>query len=372
MKAQKFHLMLLRLARADMPFYLLPPLMLLLIAGTVAQKDLGIYEAQQLYFSSVILWIGPLPLPGGYTLMALLTLCLALKFLLDSAWTWKKAGINLTHLGVLVLMIGGLFTALTAREGFMVIPEGQETPYVYDYFDRRLFVFTDDALTQSIDIARLTAAQAIAPKALPFTLQLLSSCENCAIAKREEMPQGYETETLRGMARFMALEPKPPEKEAEANLFGLTLEISELADEAQNGVYIAFDGMPKPIEIAAGGKTYKIIAGKDQRALPFSIKLIDFVKESYPGLDKAKAYSADIVVIDGGVEWPARIEMNAPLRYKGYSFYQSSFERTEDSETTILAVVENKGRLFPYLGTLIIAAGLLLHLVLLARTRRLQ
>jgi hypothetical protein len=31
---------------------------------------------------------------------------------------------------------------------------------------------------------------------------------------------------------------------------------------------------------------------------------------------------------------------------------------------TILAVVENKGRLFPYISTLIIALGLILHLII--------
>ena len=355
-----------RLARADIPFFILPPLMLLLIAGTIAQKDLGIYEAQHRFFSSFILWIGPLPLPGGYTLIGLLTFSLTFKFLLDSAWTWKKAGINLAHLGVLVLMFGGLITAVTAREGYMVIPEGQQTPYLYDYFDRRLYIYKDDALLQSVPFEHLQTQDI---RDLPFALRIHAVCGNCQILKRADTPQDFAAGDLRGMARFMALAAKPLEKEAEANLGGLTLAISGLNEE-QNGVYVAFDGMPKPIEITAASSRYKIIAGKSQRALPFSLKLVDFVKESYPGTEKAKAYSADVVVIDNGVEWPARIEMNQPLRYKGYTFYQSSFERgMDDSEITILSVVENKGRLFPYLGTLIVAAGILLHLILLTKKR---
>jgi len=45
--------------------------------------------------------------------------------------------------------------------------------------------------------------------------------------------------------------------------------------------------------------------------------------------------------------------MNKPLRYKGYTFFQSAYERDQSGEEiTILAVVENKGRIFPYLGTI--------------------
>ena len=57
------------------------------------------------------------------------------------------------------------------------------------------------------------------------------------------------------------------------------------------------------------------------------------------------------------------IQMNDPLRYRGYTFYQASFMQGE-TETTILAVVKNVGRLFPYISSIIMCIGLLIHLVL--------
>ena len=39
-----------------------------LTAGTLAQKWLGLYAAQKIFFASFIIWVGPIPLPGGYTL----------------------------------------------------------------------------------------------------------------------------------------------------------------------------------------------------------------------------------------------------------------------------------------------------------------
>jgi cytochrome c biogenesis protein ResB len=166
----------------------------------------------------------------------------------------------------------------------------------------------------------------------------------------------------------MALKDTPPAKDPEANLTGLTFQIKDMKE--QSGTYIAFEGMPEPVLIKANGKQYKIIFGKQQRILPFSVRLVDFKRDVYPGTDKARGYSSDIVIIDGNLEWPERIEMNKPLRYKGYTFYQSSFEQADAMQATILSVVENKGRLFPYISTLIIAVGLLLHIGIILRLEK--
>jgi len=56
--------------------------------------------------------------------------------------------------------------------------------------------------------------------------------------------------------------------------------------------------------------------------------------------------------------------MNEPLRYKGYTFYQASFSQSESGETSILAVVKNYGRLFPYISSIIMSIGLLIHLLI--------
>jgi len=62
------------------------------------------------------------------------------------------------------------------------------------------------------------------------------------------------------------------------------------------------------------------------------------------------------------LSWPARIEMNQPLRYRGYTLYQSAFIDTPEKEMTVLAVSRDDGQFIPYLGTLIMGLGLLLHL----------
>lgn len=368
---QKMRNALAWLAKPALVFYLMPALMALLVVGTVAQAQIGLYEAHRTYFSSfAFLAFSFIPLPGGYTLLMVLTVALLVKFLGYSDWSWRKSGIILTHLGALLLLLGGLFTALSAREGYMVIAEGDQSPYVYDYHAREMLVFKNDQLEYRISAGQLESALNYGKTALPLGLNIVSFCENCAISKREETEQDFvQNHALQSMAQFMALQSKPKEKEAEANLSGVSFILGGLDDPAQDGLYIAFEAMPKPIEVQKDGAAYKIIYGKSQRLLPFAIKLIDFKKDDYPGMQMARAYSSDVLVLDGGAEWTARIEMNAPLRYKGYTFYQSSFDQSGEAEMSVLSVVENKGRLFPYIGTLVIMIGLLVHIVLIFRQR---
>ncbi|HRQ60884.1 MAG TPA: cytochrome c biogenesis protein ResB, partial [Alphaproteobacteria bacterium] len=350
------------LAAPAIVFYTLPALMALLVAGTLAQGSMGIYDVQRLYFSSFILWAGPIPLPGGATLLSLLALNLTVKFIAFSEWNWRKAGIILAHLGALTLLVGGLLTALTAREGYMAIAEGEVSPFVYDYHARTLSVFKGDQGIAALPFESLRPGMEI--KGLPFTLTPLDVCLNCDIKKRAETPQDFLKGQPRDFAANMALTPKPPEMENEVNLSGLTFAIDG-ATENENGSYIAFEGMPRPIEIG----DYKIILGKTQRTLPFALELKDFRKADHPGTTMAAGFESDIIVKDGPANHPAAISMNKPLRYKGYTFYQSSFDQSNEADISVLSVVENQGRLVPYIGTLLIAAGLILHLAFALRRK---
>ena len=47
-------------------------MMVLVIFGTIAQKDMGLFAVQEKYFSSWILWIWYFPLPGARPTMLLM------------------------------------------------------------------------------------------------------------------------------------------------------------------------------------------------------------------------------------------------------------------------------------------------------------
>src|SRR5688572_21857887 len=119
------------LTRPHLLFFALPWLMILLIMGTVAQAEIGLYEAHKKFFGSIIFWLGFVPLPGAYLTIGVIFVSLMAKFFLASPWRKDKAGINITHLGILLLLLGGLLTAITQKEGYLFIPEGKEESIVY-------------------------------------------------------------------------------------------------------------------------------------------------------------------------------------------------------------------------------------------------
>ena len=338
-------------------FWILPALMILLVFGTISQKYIGLYQSLNIFFDSWLIWVEmplfKLPLPGFYPIMSIFAVNLLFRFLFKSPWVWEITGLHLTHFGALLLIIGGLFTAVTAQEHFLIIGEDEETSYMSDYHKRVLVIFDKNQTQQTaIPFETLKKMQTITVKGLQ--IKILSHCDNCKISERTDDDEGYQ-----GMAEFMVLSPQALDPENEQNMAGLTLQIN-------NQTYIAFEGMPQPIMI----DEHQILLGKKQAQLPFTIYLKDFVKSNYAETAMARAFHSDIIVKDQDLEWPTTISMNKPLRYKGYTLYQSSYVQNELGEQTILHVVENKGRIFPYLSTLIMAVGLLLHLSLMLKQRR--
>ncbi|QOR74095.1 c-type cytochrome biogenesis protein CcsB [Cruoricaptor ignavus] len=82
---------------------------------------------------------------------------------------------------------------------------------------------------------------------------------------------------------------------------------------------------------------------------PFAIKLDDFVMETYPGSNSPSAFESHIKVIDEGKEMPYKVYMNNVLDYKGYRFFQASFD--SDRRGTVLSVNHDYwGTLITYIG----------------------
>jgi len=95
--------------------------------------------------------------------------------------------------------------------------------------------------------------------------------------------------------------------------------------------------------------------------LPFSIQLKDFQLERYPGSNSPSSYASEVVLHDGSIERPFRIFMNNILKYKGYRFFQSSYDT--DERGTILSVNHDSlGTSITYFGYLIMAIGMILTL----------
>jgi hypothetical protein len=86
--------------------------------------------------------------------------------------------------------------------------------------------------------------------------------------------------------------------------------------------------------------------------------LKDFKIGRYQGTRRAMAYQS-LVEDPSGVEH--LISMNEPLKFKGYTFYQASFEEDPKSgnpSASVLSVNKDPGRLLKYLGSLLVCFGI--------------
>lgn len=91
---------------------------------------------------------------------------------------------------------------------------------------------------------------------------------------------------------------------------------------------------------------------------PFQIQLNDFQLERYPGSTSPSSYASEVSVIDGEKEMPYRIFMNNVLDYKGYRFFQASYDT--DEKGTVLSVNHDRlGTIVTYIGYFLMSLGML-------------
>lgn len=117
-------------------------------------------------------------------------------------------------------------------------------------------------------------------------------------------------------------------------------------------------------EYEINGVTFKAGFGTIASPLPFEIKLIDFELERYPGSNSPSSYTSEVILLDinEGVEMPYRIFMNNILKYKGYRFYQASWDQADEMGTTLSVNNDALGTSVTYLGYFLMIASILLSL----------
>ncbi len=94
--------------------------------------------------------------------------------------------------------------------------------------------------------------------------------------------------------------------------------------------------------------------------IPFGIKLNRFILERYPGSQSPSSFTSNVIVVDNDDDKniPYSIYMNNILSYKGYRFYQSSYD--PDERGTYLSVNKDFwGTSITYFGYLILIFGII-------------
>lgn len=117
--------------------------------------------------------------------------------------------------------------------------------------------------------------------------------------------------------------------------------------------------MNSSVQLFSDDSYYVFSFGNKRVSLDFPLELIDFKVGYYEGTMRPKTYESHVKLPEGNIKV---ISMNEPLKYKGFNFYQASYETDEQTgqpTRSILSVNWDPGRWLKYLGSLLIVFGII-------------
>lgn len=355
----------------------------LIFIGTIDQVHIGIFAAQEKYFQSLIVFWSPpggnvqIPImPGGYLVGGILLLNLFAAHFSRFQPTWRKAGISLIHLGIVLLLVGELVSGLFQVDSQMRLDEGETKSYSEGFREAELAVIDTSNpevdRVVSIPEGRLEEGGVIQHPALPFLIDIQAYYPNARIFRRGTgmAPPGPSATTGLG-ADLIAVDAPRTGKTDERDL--TTAIVSIRGPGGPVGTWMATTGFDQAQIFTAEGRSFALEMRPRRYYKPFSLTLFDFTHDRYPGTEIPKNFSSHVRLLDpeAGEDRDVLIYMNHPLRYAGLTFYQAGF--MNDDRTSILQVVRNPGRLLPYISCVMVGLGLLyqfgMHLIQFMRRR---
>lgn len=341
--------------------------MLLVFIGTLAQVDLGLYKAQNEFFRSFFVFWGPkgsgwkIPVfPGGYLVGGFLLINLVAAHFTRFKFTRQKFGIGITHLGLILLLVGQLATDMAANESSLHLRLGEEKNYSEsDRYTELAVIDKSDADADTVvAIAdnKLAKSSAISVPQLPFTIRVKRFYHNAIVAGQPL--EGFEkTGATQGQAAnwFIRETPRVTKME-EVDTPAALIEL--VAGGKSLGTWLVSARLDNPDTLTFNGRSYDLTMRMRRYYVPFSLQLEEFRHDVYAGTDIPKNFSSLVRVrnFDTGEDREVKIKMNTPLRYKGRTYYQASFDR--DDQGSVLQVVRNPSWLTPYLACALVGAGL--------------
>jgi hypothetical protein len=340
-------------------------LMVLVVACTLAQVRLGTIGAVNLYMRSWFYWmpLGSLSIPifpGGALVGAVLVVNLVFAQVRRLELSWKKAGIWVVHAGLIVLVVGEFVSGGLQVDGRLAFEEGQTANYVEVPREVELAVtdVTDPAFDDVYGVSEraLGRGGAVAIAGTPLTVEVKRYDRNAQLVRGG----GIATGVTQGAGVGLGVQPLPPVTvDDQIDLSAAVVEVK--AEGRSLGTWLASNAIEAPQTFEAGGRTYALSLRQRREYLPYTLTLRDFKHDVYPGTSIPKNFSS-LVRLDNpgtGESREVLIYMNQPLRYGGRTFYQASFGK--DDTLSILQVVANPGWLLPYLSTVLVTVGLLIH-----------
>ncbi len=350
-------------------------LMVLVVACTLAQVDMGTNGAVNAFMRSFVVW-WKLPgtaysipvFPGGTTVGAILAVNLVVSQLRGLKRTWSKAGLWLVHIGLVLLVAAEFVSAALQVDARLTIEEGQTIDYIErpQEFELAILDTTDPKHDEVYGVPESLLKQGgtIAINGTPLSIRVKQYFKNTELGRKEEgAPPSLATQ---GVGTGVAIK-EAPAVTADDDRNHPAAFIEPFVGSKSYGVWLAAAGLGAPQNFVHEGRTYQLAMRPRREYLPYKLTLKKFSHDVYPGTDIPKNFSSLVHLVDKGAgeERDVLIFMNQPLRYAGRTFYQASFGKNDT--LSVLQVVENPGWLLPYISCALVTLGLLIHFAISLR-----
>lgn len=341
-------------------------LFILTLWGTIDQVSNGLYLSQARFFNSwAFTFWGFVPFPGARLVLWVFFINLTCVALTRLVYRWSKAGIIITHFGLLLFFVASFVMFHGVEESSITLAEGEGTNVSSAYHNWELSLWTQDGNKKQVvafDADYLQRGQKLDFEKYGISATVKSFHRNCdAYGDPEPDQKGV----IYNSSGIQSLKATPLDKEPGRNFPGGIFQLQG-ADQSDLSILL-YGAEQEPFPIVKDGKTYYIMLRKKRFPVPFILRLKDFMMEHHPNTTMARSYKSLVEVLARGVSREVLISMNEPLRHKSYTLYQASYSIDRSGkEYSTLAVVRNSGRLLPYIATFVTCVGLTIHLLMMA------
>ena len=390
---RKKYAWLVPLSSVKLTLVLLSLSMILVFVATLEQVRIGIRGALAEYFESMYgiwyypeqFWGGeylnaiPLPIPGGYLLGGLLIINLTAAYITRFQWTFKKMGIQLIHLGIIMLLVGQLATQAMQEESRMQINKGESSNYIERFHGVELaFSNVTDANQEkvvTIPEDLLAKGGVIRTPKLPFKIKIKRFGVNCdfTVTPEDSKRSTISQDVNRGVGHTANLSITEKDEDFSSDGLNFGYLVFELLDGSKSlGTWLSlahpggnhwWKESPMLSDLAFQpirhqGELWGVTLRSEREYLPYSIELIDIENEFYQGTEIPFNFESDIVLnMEENQSRRALVYMNTPLRHAGKTFYQ--YQMNAAADYTVFQVIRNPSWLVPYIACILVSIGLL-------------
>ena len=341
-------------------------LLVLTVWGTLYQVEHGLFQSQQRFFRSWFFLAGGfLPFPGGQLVMGVMLANLLAACTRLALQGRMQIGLLLTHAGLILMLGAGAVTFYLGVESHLTLFDGEASNVSSSPGQWELAVFrpggdSSSHVVTAIDAAALKPGTTLAFPTGDFEISVVDYFPH---AEASKTPQQISKMNYRNGSGIAELTPRPQNKEPGDDRPGLMFAIRK--GGADEDHVLLWGGDTENTVVDLDGKSYVFELRRIRYPLPATIQLVEFKKEMHPGSDMARSFSSKVIVKpEQGAERTVTISMNKPLRFQGFTFYQSSYNVTpEGRQASTFAVVKNFGRTMPYIATFATFLGMVIHFV---------